>query len=64
MREDRVSTHTHSSAGSTENTTQNQGSLRGVFQKATQLIRMLVLQLDSLGDRSLKFKSLCGWKGS
>ena len=62
MREDRVNTHTHSPAGSTENTTQNQGSLRGVFQD--QLIRMLVLQLESLGDRSLKFKSLCGWKGS
>lgn len=62
MREDGVNTHTHLPAGSTENTTQNQGSLRGVFQEAIQLICMLVLQLDSLGDRSLKFKSLCGWK--
>ena len=62
MREDGVNTHTHLPAGSTENTIQNQGSLRGVFQEAIQLICMLVLQLDSLGDRSLKFKSLCGWK--
>lgn len=60
------SAHTHSPAGSAAvcRVTQTQGGLCGSYQKAIELLGMLVLPFDSLWDRNLNFRSLCGQRGS